>query len=74
MTRYQIWIPALVASVSLMPVTAGAQDDGARDAKAAELAKKLANPLAALISVPMQYNNDEYGGANDGAEVSRLNV
>jgi hypothetical protein len=42
--------------------------------QAAELAKKLANPLAALISVPMQYNHDEYGGANDGAAVGRLNI
>ncbi len=42
--------------------------------KAAELAKKLANPVASLISVPVQFNYDEYGGANDGASVSSINV
>lgn len=46
----------------------------AQDAQAAELAKKLSNPLAALISVPMQYNQDDYGGVNDGASVRRLNI
>jgi hypothetical protein len=41
---------------------------------AGELAKKLANPVAALISVPLQYNSDGYGGANDSASVHRLNA
>lgn len=42
--------------------------------QAAELAKKLANPVASLVSVPLQYNSDKYGGANDGASVDRLVV
>lgn len=69
MLRPCSWISVLAASALLMPVAVSAQDE-----QAAELAKKLANPIASLISVPMQYNHDEYGDANDGAEVNRLNV
>lgn len=46
----------------------------AEDDKAAELAMKLANPIASLISVPLQYNYDTYGGVNDHASVSLLYV
>jgi hypothetical protein len=42
--------------------------------KAAELAKKLANPVASLISLPLQFNYDEYGGMNEGASKSVLNI
>jgi hypothetical protein len=66
------WKVALAGLMAAACVPAAAQDAGA-DA-AAELAKKLANPIAALISVPLQYNYDEYGGANDGASVDRLNI
>ena len=54
-------------------ISAQAQEASQAD-QAAELAKKLANPVAALISVPLQYNYDEYGGANDGASKSVLNI
>lgn len=68
MRRYG-WM--LFPAIGALAVAAPAR---AQDDQAAELAKKLANPLASLISVPVQYNYDEYGGANDGAAVSRLNV
>ena len=39
-----------------------------------ELAKKLANPLAALISVPFQYNYASNIGANDDGDRLLLNI
>ena len=61
------WMLSLAMSALALATPAWAQDD-----QAAELAKKLSNPVASLISVPLQYNYDTYGGANDGASVSRL--
>ena len=56
----------------ILAAPAGAQE--AQPDAAAELAKKLANPIASLISVPLQYNYDENYGPDDEGSVSRLNI
>jgi hypothetical protein len=60
----------------MFATTALFAQDAATDqaAKAAELAKKLANPVASLISVPLQYNYDENYGASDQGSKSVLNI
>jgi hypothetical protein len=40
----------------------------------AELAKKLANPVSDLISVPLQYNYDENYGADDEGRKQFINI
>ena len=42
--------------------------------EASELAKKLANPIASLISLPIQANYDENFGSNDEGERWLINV
>ena len=61
----------LVMAIAIVP-PAFAQETGA-DA-AADLAKKLSNPVASLISVPLQYNYDANYGQNDKGSRSVLNI
>jgi hypothetical protein len=64
--------PTLATEDAAASVGGGAGDD--EKAKAAEMAKKLANPIGALISVPFQSNFDFGGGpAGDGFQY-KLNL
>jgi len=70
--KQSLMVGVFAAVLAISPAIAQAADSAANDE--AELAKKLANPVASLISVPLQYNYDENIGPNDDGFKSVLNV
>jgi hypothetical protein len=62
-----------IAAAMVLAPAAWAQEKPAAT-QAAELAKKLANPISSLISVPIQANYDEDIGPNEEGSQWRINV
>jgi hypothetical protein len=66
------YISAGLAVLCLGLTGVAAAQEAASDA--ADVAKKLANPIASLISVPLQFNYDRDFGTEDEGTLLRLNV
>ena len=71
MNKTLAWLTVSSALLIIARSGFAQEQEGADDA---DLAKQLANPVAALISVPFQYNYDDNFGAGEEGSVSRLNI
>ena len=63
-----------VLAIAMTAVSANAQESQADSASAQDLAQQLANPVASLISLPLQFNYDRQIGVDDEGERFTLNV
>jgi hypothetical protein len=63
-----------IAFISCITASAALLSAAGASAQEQDLAKQLANPVAALISVPIQANYDENIGAHEKGEMWRINI
>lgn len=61
-------IPVILTSIVLFAFPCWAQDDDG------DLSKKLANPVASLISVPIQANYDQHIGPDEKGSIWKVNI
>jgi hypothetical protein len=64
----------LAATILFFPLYPAGADDAAPVDEAADLAQDLTNPLADLMTIPIQMNYDQDIGAGDGGERLRTNI
>lgn len=72
-----VFAPAAIAQqadVTAKPAPSPAPSADAAPSQADALAKQLSNPLAALISVPLQLNYDDGVGPNDAGNRTQLKI